>query len=52
VLEFDADGEMEGRIVARKVVARDPVDAVYGTLRLDESTDGFVRRLRGEAEAT
>ena len=52
VLEFDEEGGMGGRIVARKVVARDPVDEVYGTLRLDESTDEFVRRLRGEAEAT
>ncbi len=50
VLEFEEE-ETGGRIVAHKVAARDPVDEVYGILRLDEGTDELVQRLRGETEA-
>lgn len=50
VLEFEEGAGR--RLVAHKVVARDSVDDVYGMLRLDEGTDEFVQRLRGEAEAT
>lgn len=50
VLEFEEE-ETGGRLVARKVVTRDPVDEVYGILRLEEGTDDFVRRLRGDADA-
>lgn len=52
VLEFEEDEGTGGRLVAHKVVARDPVDDVYGILRLDEGTDELVQRLRGEVEAT
>jgi antitoxin PrlF len=45
VLDFD---EEEGRLVARKVGARDPVDAVYGILELDKSTDELLAELRGD----
>jgi antitoxin PrlF len=48
VLEFD---EEAGRaIVARKVATRDPVDAVYGVLRLRGGTDELIERLRGEPD--
>jgi len=50
VLEFDEDAE--GRVVATKLVTRDPVDDVYGILRLTGSTDEFIERLRGEPDAT
>jgi AbrB family looped-hinge helix DNA binding protein len=47
-LEFH---EEQGRLVATKAMARDPVDAVYGILELDRRTDQFVRELRGEPDA-
>ena len=50
MLEFDEDAE--GRVVATKLVTRDPVDDVYGILRLTGSTDEFIERLRGEPDAT
>jgi len=46
-LEFD---EEAGRLVARKVRSRDPVDSVYGVLDLDRSTDQVIEQLRGSAE--
>jgi antitoxin PrlF len=44
--------EDAGRLVATKTVPGDgdPVDAVYGILRLDVSTDEAVRALRGEPD--
>jgi antitoxin PrlF len=47
-LEFS---EEQGRLVARKATGGDPVDAVYGILRLDASTDEAIRALRGEPDA-
>lgn len=44
VLEFEAE---RGRLVARKALDRDPIAAVYGTLRLDEPVDDYVERIRG-----
>ncbi len=44
VVEF---GEEGGRLVARKVHPRDPVDAAYGILRLGRSTDALLADLRG-----
>ncbi len=41
--------EEEGRLVARKAVAQDPVDAVYGIVQLDHPTDELIELLRGEA---
>lgn len=47
VLEFRAD---EGRLVATKVVLRDPVAAVYGSLGTGRSTDAFLDEIRGPAD--
>ena len=47
VLDFSAEG---GRVVATKAVPEDPIEAVYGILRLGRSTDEVVRSLRGEAD--
>lgn len=44
VLEFEAEG---GRLVARKTAQRDVLDSVYGTLRMAESVDEFIERIRG-----
>ncbi|HUB37004.1 MAG TPA: AbrB/MazE/SpoVT family DNA-binding domain-containing protein [Solirubrobacteraceae bacterium] len=45
--------EDEGRLVVTKTVPGDgdPVDAVYGILSLDVSTDEAIRTLRGEPDA-
>lgn len=50
LLEFDEGAD--GRVVARKVATRDPVDEVYGILNAREGTDELIERLRGEADAT
>lgn len=47
-LDFE---EERGRLVARKVVAEDPVDAVYGILELEGSVDEFIREIRGDPDA-
>jgi antitoxin PrlF len=47
VLEFNAE---RGRLVARKVVDRDPIDRAYGILRLDATTDELIEEMRGPAE--
>lgn len=39
--------EEEGRLVARKAVAGDPVAAVYGILDSTRGTDETIRALRG-----
>ncbi|MDQ3784552.1 MAG: AbrB/MazE/SpoVT family DNA-binding domain-containing protein [Actinomycetota bacterium] len=39
--------EQQGRLVATKVSVRDPVDAVYGVLRLNRPTDELLAELRG-----
>jgi AbrB family looped-hinge helix DNA binding protein len=44
VLEFEADA---GRLVARKVLGQDPVDAAWGKLDLGEPVDAFLERTRG-----
>lgn len=46
VLDFR---EESGRLVARKVLPRDPVDAVFGILPLAHSTDELIDALRGPA---
>jgi antitoxin PrlF len=48
VLDFDSE---RGRLVARKVWAKDPVDAVYGILGEAGSTDKVIGRLREEPDA-
>jgi AbrB family looped-hinge helix DNA binding protein len=47
VLDFH---EERGLLVAAKVTAEDPVDRVYGVLRLGASTDRVMTRLRGKAD--
>jgi AbrB family looped-hinge helix DNA binding protein len=47
VLEFE---EEAGRLVGRKVTVRDPVDAVWGTLKLDRSVDELIEELRGPVD--
>lgn len=42
--------EEDGRLVARKAMVQDSVDAVYGILKLDRATDEFVRELRGDGD--
>jgi antitoxin PrlF len=44
VLEFEAE---DGRLVAHRAAQRDAFDEVYGTLRMDESVDRFIERIRG-----
>jgi AbrB family looped-hinge helix DNA binding protein len=44
VLEFEAEN---GRLVARKAEQRDVFGEVYGTLKMDESVDTFIERVRG-----
>ena len=46
-LDFQAD---RGRLVGRKVITNDPVDAVYGILRDQGSTDEVMERLRGKPD--
>ncbi len=40
-----------GRLIATKRPATDPVDRVYGILRLGQSTDEIMRDLRGPVDA-
>jgi len=47
-LEFT---EERGRLVIRKAGGEDPVEAVYGILSLDGSTDETLLALRGEPDA-
>ena len=43
--------EERGCLLARKALERDPVDAVYGILRLGRSTDEMITEMRGEVDA-
>ncbi len=47
-LDFEAE---RGRLVARKVNSQDTVDAVYGILKTDRSTDEIIEELRGKPDA-
>lgn len=42
--------EEEGRLVATKVAAEDPVQRAYGILRLGRTTDRAIDELRGRRE--
>ena len=44
VLEFS---EERGCLLARKALERDPVDALYGSLRLDRPVDDLIDEMRG-----
>jgi antitoxin PrlF len=48
VLNFEAE---KGRLVATKARAQDAVDAMYGVLKLNESTDTLIKSLRGGVDA-
>ena len=42
--------EERGRLIASKVERRDPVERVFGILKLDTTVDKFVDELRGAAK--
>ncbi len=44
VLDFDTS---DGRLIAVKVSSTDPVEQVYGCLRLKRGTDAVMQELRG-----
>ena len=46
VLDIREEG---GRLVVAKAETRDPVEAVYGLLKLEHPTDRLMAELRGEA---
>lgn len=48
VLDFR---EERGRLVAIKTAKQDPIDRVYGILKLRKSTDELIKELRGEPDA-
>ena len=48
VLDFQ---ELKGGLVATKVSGRDPVDAVYGVLKLNRPTDELLEEMRGGVDA-
>lgn len=47
VLDFR---EEHGRLVASKDTQEDPIDAVYGILKLGQRTDAVIETLRGKAD--
>jgi AbrB family looped-hinge helix DNA binding protein len=46
ILDFEED---RGRLVAIKASAPDKVDSIYGIVRLSETTDSLIERMRGPA---
>jgi len=38
--------EEHGRLILAKVIEQDPVDRVFGILKLDKSTDGIMEEMR------
>jgi antitoxin PrlF len=44
--------EEKGRLVAVKAASQDPVERVYGILKLGRSTDSLLRSLRGAPDQT
>jgi len=42
--------EERGRLVVTKLEPKDPVEAVFGILKLRRPTDQIIKTLRGEAE--
>ncbi|MGH7411123.1 MAG: AbrB/MazE/SpoVT family DNA-binding domain-containing protein [Candidatus Methylomirabilis sp.] len=47
VLDFRDE---QGRLVATKVTPEDPVESVYGILKLGRPTDDVITSLRGKAD--
>ncbi len=43
--------EEQGRLVASKVTPEDPVERLYGILKLGRSTDDVITAVRGKADA-
>lgn len=48
VLDFR---EERGRLVATKANAKDPLESLYGILKLGKTTDELMKELRGEPDA-
>ena len=48
ILDFS---EERGRLVATKVTPQDPVESLYGILKLGRPTDDAITSLRGKADA-
>jgi len=48
VLEFREQG---GTLVASKAMSDDPVESVYGTVRIGAGSDELVRAMRGKPDA-
>lgn len=48
ILDFS---EEQGRLVAAKVTPQDPVESLYGILKLGRPTDDVITSLRGKADA-
>jgi AbrB family looped-hinge helix DNA binding protein len=42
--------EENGKLVASKEPREDPIEAVYGIVKLGQRTDEFITALRGDAE--
>jgi AbrB family looped-hinge helix DNA binding protein len=49
ILDFHED---RGRLVGTKQPREDPIERVYGVLKMGRATDAVIRRLRGRADAT
>jgi antitoxin PrlF len=45
ILDFYEDN---GKIVAVKIIQKDPVGAVYGILNISTNTDDLIKELRGD----
>jgi len=48
ILDFS---EEQGRLVATKVTPQDPLESVYGILKLGRPTDDVITSLRGKADS-
>ena len=48
VLDFH---EERGRLVATKSTSQDPVESVYGIIKLGRATNDVIKSLRGKADA-
>jgi len=45
VLDFDLKA---GKLIAMKAKSVDPIDSVYGCLKLGKSTDAYIAEIRGK----
>lgn len=44
VIEFEAE---RGRLVGRKAGSGDAIDELYGSVKMNESVDAYIDRIRG-----